>query len=107
RLAAGVVAEQQADEQRQERHCRQQEGAKLGHGGPGYRPRVLPGRDTIAAPDLPAGLTWVGAEPESMPSLTAGGPALVHFLEYAQLNSVRTLPYLAAWPAPHREAGLT
>jgi hypothetical protein len=35
RLAAGITAEQQADEQRQERHCGQQEGAKLSHGGPG------------------------------------------------------------------------
>ena len=53
---------------------------------------MLPGRDNIAAPDLPQGLAWVGAEPESMPALTAGGPALVHFLDFAQLNSVRTLP---------------
>jgi hypothetical protein len=35
RLAAGVATEQQADEQRQERHCGQQEGAKLSQGGPG------------------------------------------------------------------------
>jgi hypothetical protein len=68
---------------------------------------VLPGRDNIAAPDLPEGLTWVGAEPESMPSLTAGGPALVHFLDFAQLNSVRTLPYLVGWSRRYREAGLS
>jgi hypothetical protein len=67
---------------------------------------VLPGRDNIAAPDLPQGLAWVGAEPESMPALTAGGPALVHFLDFAQLNSVRTLPYLAEWSRRYREAGL-
>jgi hypothetical protein len=35
RLAAGITAKQQADEQRQEWHCRQQEGAKLSQGGPG------------------------------------------------------------------------
>jgi hypothetical protein len=68
---------------------------------------VLPGRDNIAAPDLPEGLTWVGAEPESMPALTAGGPALVHFLDFAQLNSVRTLPYLNEWSRRYREAGLS
>ena len=68
---------------------------------------MLPGRDNIAAPDLPAGLTWVGTEPESMPSLTAGGPALVHFLDFAQLNSVRTLPYLREWSRRYREAGLS
>jgi hypothetical protein len=68
---------------------------------------VLPGRDNIAAPDLPAGLDWVGAEPESMPALTAGGPALVHFVDLAQLNSVRTLPYLNEWSRRYRAAGLS
>ena len=46
---------------------------------------MRPGRDNIASPDLPTDLSWVGVEPESMPALTAGGPALVHFVEYAQL----------------------
>jgi hypothetical protein len=68
---------------------------------------VRPGRDNIAAPDLPEGISWVGAEPESMPALTAGGPALVHFLDFAQLNSVRTLPYLVEWSHRYREAGLS
>jgi hypothetical protein len=68
---------------------------------------VRPGRDNIAAPDLPAGLEWVGAEPDSMPTLTAGGPALVHFVEFAQLNSVRTLPYLEEWSRRYREVGLS
>jgi hypothetical protein len=67
---------------------------------------VRPGRDNIAAPDLPSGMSWIGAEPESMPALTAGGPALVHFLDFAQLNSVRTLPYLSEWSQRYREAGL-
>lgn len=68
---------------------------------------MRPGRDNIAAPDLPAGIAWVGAGPESMPSLTAGGPALVHFLDFSQLNSVRTLPYLGEWWRRYREAGLS
>ena len=67
---------------------------------------MRPGRDNIAAPDLPEGIDWVGQEPESMPALTAGGPALVHFLDFAQLNSVRTLPYLSEWSRRYREAGL-
>jgi hypothetical protein len=67
---------------------------------------VRPGRDNIAAPDLPKGLAWVGSEPDSMPALTAAGPALVHFLDFAQLNSVRTLPYLAEWARRYRDAGL-
>jgi hypothetical protein len=68
---------------------------------------LRPGRDNIAAPDLPAGLAWVGTEPDSMPALTAGGPALVHFFDFAQLNSVRTLPYLAEWHRRYREYGLS
>ncbi len=68
---------------------------------------MRPGRDNIAAPDLPGGLSWIGAEPESMPALTAGGPAIVHFLDFAQLNSVRTLPYLREWSRRYREAGLS
>lgn len=68
---------------------------------------MRPGRDNIASPDLPDGLAWVGAAPESMPALTAGGPAIVHFLEVGQLNSVRTLPYLSAWADRYREAGLS
>jgi hypothetical protein len=68
---------------------------------------VRPGRDNIAAPDLPQGISWVGREPESMPALTAGGPALVHFIDFTQLNSVRTLPYLSEWSRRYREAGLS
>lgn len=67
---------------------------------------MRPERDNIAAPDLPAGLTWIGEEPRSMPVLTAAGPVLVHFFDYAQLNSVRTLPYLVEWDRRYREAGL-
>ncbi|MBA3866534.1 MAG: hypothetical protein H0X42_09355 [Solirubrobacterales bacterium] len=68
---------------------------------------MRPGRDNIAAPDLPEGMSWIGAEPESMPALSAGGPAIVHFLDFAQLNSVRTLPYLSEWSSRYREAGLS
>jgi hypothetical protein len=68
---------------------------------------MRPEQATIAAPDLPAGLAWVGREPESMPMLTAKGPALVHFLDFAQLNSVRTLPYVEEWHRRYREAGLS
>jgi hypothetical protein len=68
---------------------------------------MRPEKDNIAAPDLPAEIAWIGDAPESMPVLTAGGPALVHFFDYAQLNSVRTLPYLAEWDRRYRDAGLS
>jgi hypothetical protein len=68
---------------------------------------MLPDRDNIAAPDLPSEIAWIGEAPESMPVATAAGPALVHFFDFAQLNSVRTLPYLAEWERRYRGAGLT
>jgi hypothetical protein len=68
---------------------------------------MRPERDNIGAPDLPANLVWVGEQPGSMPALTAAGPVLVHFFDYSQLNSVRTLPYLAEWDRRYRNAGLT
>src|SRR5262245_3190833 len=68
---------------------------------------MRPGRDDIAAPDLPSGLPWLGEAPKSMHAVTALGPVLVHFFDYAQLNSVRTLPYLAEWDRRYRDAGLT
>jgi hypothetical protein len=67
---------------------------------------MRPGRDNIAAPDLTGGIAWVGETPQSMPALTAAGPVLVHFFDYAQLNSVRTLPYVSEWDRRYREVGL-
>jgi hypothetical protein len=67
---------------------------------------MRPQRDNIGAPDLPREAAWIGAQPASMPSLTAKGPVLVHFFDYAQLNSVRTLPYLVEWERRYRDAGL-
>lgn len=67
---------------------------------------MRPERDNIDAPDLPAKLAWIGDAPASMPALTAKGPVLVHFFDCAQLNSVRTLPYLKEWHRRYREAGV-
>jgi len=68
---------------------------------------MRPERDNVAAPDLPSEIAWIGEQPESMPALTAAGPVLVHFLDFAQLNSVRTLPYLAEWDRRPRGWPLT
>jgi hypothetical protein len=65
-----------------------------------------PERDDIPSPDLPESLVWIGDAPKSMPMLNAGGPVLVHFIDYAQLNSVRTLPYLREWDRRYGELGL-
>ena len=43
---------------------------------------------------------------ESIDRLTAARPVLVHFFDFAQLNSVRTVPYLRAWHERYRDQGL-
>ncbi len=68
---------------------------------------MRPDRDNIAAPDLPEEIEWIGEAPKSMPVAAAGGPVLVHFLDFAQLNSVRTLPYVAEWARRYGDRGLT
>lgn len=68
---------------------------------------MRPERENIAAPDLPEGIKWVGEAPRSMPVSTAGGPVLVHFVDFAQLNSVRTLPYVREWARRYAAHGLT
>jgi hypothetical protein len=68
---------------------------------------MRPEHENIAAPDLPEGIEWIGAAPRSMPLATAGGPVLVHFFDFAQLNSARTLPYVAEWARRYAGHGLT
>jgi len=67
---------------------------------------VRPERDNIGVPDLPTDIVWIGDAPASMPALTAAGPVLVHFFDFSQLNSVRTLPYVIEWDRRYRETGL-
>jgi hypothetical protein len=67
---------------------------------------LRPPRTDIAAPPFPPDTDWVGAPPHFERALAAG-PALVHFFDFAQLNSVRALPYLVAWSERYQDAGLT
>jgi hypothetical protein len=67
---------------------------------------VRPPRPDIAVPPFPASLEWVGEPVESVDRLVAARPALVHFFDFAQLNSVRALPYLRAWRERYRSDGL-
>jgi hypothetical protein len=60
----------------------------------------------IAIPPVPAGLEWVGRPVKSSERLVAARPALVHFFDFAQLNSVRTLPYLRTWHERYAADGL-
>jgi hypothetical protein len=68
---------------------------------------VRPQSPTIAAPPFPPDVAWIGGKPPDMARLTAVGPVLVHFFDFAQLNSVRALPYVVAWHRRYRGAGLT
>jgi hypothetical protein len=65
-----------------------------------------PPRADIAAPELPGRVRWVNAQPSSMAELTATGPVLVHFFDFAQLNSVRALPYVLEWHRRYSAHGL-
>src|SRR2546421_3280395 len=67
---------------------------------------VRPGRSDIAVPDFPPTVAWVGDQPRPMSRLTAAGPALVHLFDFAQLNSVRSMPYLNEWQRRYAEPGL-
>jgi hypothetical protein len=67
---------------------------------------VRPERDDIGAPEFPDRIKWVGKPPDSMAALTAAGPVLIHFMDFAQLNSVRTLPYVVEWERRYRDTGL-
>ena len=42
-----------------------------------------------------------------MAELTALGPVLVHFFDFAQINSVRSIPYVHEWHRALRRDGLT
>lgn len=68
---------------------------------------MRPERANIAAPELPGRLRWLNAtRSPRMAELTAAGPVLVHFFDFAQLNSVRALPYAIAWDERYRDSGL-
>jgi hypothetical protein len=43
---------------------------------------------------------------ESIDRLVAARPVIVHFFDFAQLNSIRTLPYLHAWNGRYEGDGL-
>jgi hypothetical protein len=65
-----------------------------------------PPRADIAAPELPGRVRWLNGEPSSMGELTATGPVLVQFFDFAQLNSLRALPYVLEWHRRYSPHGL-
>jgi hypothetical protein len=67
---------------------------------------MVPHRQDIAAPELPPRTRWLGDDPGQMSELTARGPVLVHFFDFAQLNCVRSMPYVVEWSRRYAELGL-
>ncbi len=69
---------------------------------------MRPDKDNIAAPPLPGRRKWHNVDSDPvLAEATAAGPVLFHFFDFAQLNSVRALPYVIAWDQRYREVGLT
>jgi hypothetical protein len=68
--------------------------------------RLRPPRPDIAIPPLPEGAEWIGEPIDSIDRLVTTRPVLVHFFDFAQLNSIRTLPYLRAWHERYSGDGL-
>jgi hypothetical protein len=67
---------------------------------------MRPPREDIAAPPFPPATAWVGGEEPNLARMVARGPLLVHFFDFAQLNSVRALPYVEAWSGRYGDHGL-
>jgi hypothetical protein len=68
---------------------------------------VRPQAQDIAVPPFPPGTTWIGPEPRPVDRICARGPLLVHFVDVAHVNSVRTLDYVRRWAARYSDLGLT
>src|SRR5216110_1961857 len=56
-------------------------------------------------PDLSGAVDWLNSPPLSSKSLR-GKVILVNFWTYSCINSLRELPYMKAWAAKYKDAGL-
>jgi hypothetical protein len=66
---------------------------------------VRPPVNDIPAPAFPARLPWVNVAMLRMDRLL-GSPVLVEFWDFCRVNSLRTLPYVAAWHDRYEADGL-
>ena len=67
---------------------------------------IAPGKgDEGRMPDLEGAVGWINSAPLSTKSLR-GKVVLVNFWTYSCINSLRELPYMKAWAAKYRDAGL-
>ena len=56
-------------------------------------------------PDLDGAVAWLNSPPLRSESLR-GKVVLVNFWTYSCINSLRELPYIKAWAAKYKDAGL-
>ena len=61
--------------------------------------------DEGGMPDLNGAVAWLNSAPLSSKSLR-GKVVLVNFWTYSCINSLRELPYMQAWAAKYKDAGL-
>ena len=62
-------------------------------------------RDEGGMPDLNGAVAWLNSPPLSTQALR-GKVVLVNFWTYSCINSLRELPYMKAWAAKYKDAGL-
>jgi thiol-disulfide isomerase/thioredoxin len=62
-------------------------------------------RDSGRMPDLDGAVAWLNSAPLSGKTLR-GKVVLVNFWTYSCINSLRELPYMKAWAAKYKDAGL-
>jgi hypothetical protein len=65
-----------------------------------------PAAAEIRAPEFPAHLEWLNVAMLRMSKLVGRNAALIEFIDFARVNSHRTLPYLKAWHERYHESGL-
>src|SRR5262245_24962398 len=62
-------------------------------------------RDEGRMPDLDGAVAWLNSPPLSSKALR-GKVVVVNFWTYSCINSLRELPYMKAWAAKYKAAGL-
>jgi hypothetical protein len=67
---------------------------------------VRPAQLDIAIPDFPPDMEWINARIVRLGTLLGRHAVLVWFWDFASLNSLRALPYIAEWDRRYRDHGL-
>jgi thiol-disulfide isomerase/thioredoxin len=60
----------------------------------------------VAAPEITDPTGWINTQPFTLASLVGSKVVLVDFWTYSCINCIRTIPYVNAWYAKYKNAGL-